>query len=55
MKGMTNNVRYSMFKIDRLNDKIDRDRRNGKSNESDNRVANHLTAVAADGARIWQF
>ena len=55
MKGMTNNVKNFIFKLDRLHDKIDRNTKNGKSNERDERVSNHLTDVATDGSRTWTF
>lgn len=54
--GMKNNVRYGMTAyVDKMLRKIDKRKKSGKSHEDDNKVNNHLSHVADDGARTWSF
>ena len=55
MKGMSNAVRYGIFKVDKLHDVIDKRKEKGVCNTDDNKVNNHLVAIASDGGRIWSF
>jgi len=55
MKGMSNAVRYGIFKVDKLNTNIDRKKVKGVYNTDDNKVNNHLVQVASDGSRTWSF
>lgn len=45
--------KFKEYKEKSMVETMDRQKENGKSNEDDNWSNNHLTHVAADGARRW--
>lgn len=55
MKGMSNAVRYGIFKVNKLHSDIDRRKVRGVYNIDDNKVNNHLVEIASDGSRTWSF